>query len=91
MRVARQMVVMAGLLSVPVAVTVDQKLPEPVRDPGRQADERLLKLTRFFGNANCPLRDASADFLEASDRYDLDWRLLPSISMVESSILALTS
>jgi hypothetical protein len=24
-------------------------------------------------------------FLEAADRYDLDWRLLPSISYVESS------
>jgi hypothetical protein len=79
------MVVMAGLLSVPMVTAVDQKLPQPSRDPGRPADDRLLKLQKFFGEANCPLRDVSADFLEASDRYDLDWRLLPSISIVESS------
>jgi hypothetical protein len=85
MSVARQMVVIAGLLSVPVATTVDRKPPQPIRDPGAQADYRLLKLNKFFSDGNCPLRAAAADFLEASDRYDLDWRLLPSISMVESS------
>jgi hypothetical protein len=79
------MVVAAGLLSLPMATPVDRKLPRPIRDPGPQADERLLKLQKFFEDANCPLRDASADFLEVADRYDLDWRLLPSISMVESS------
>jgi hypothetical protein len=45
----------------------------------------LLKLEKFFADGNCPLRNASADFLEAADRYALDWRLLPSISIVESS------
>jgi hypothetical protein len=43
-----------------------------------------LKLNKFFAEGNCPLGAASVDFLEASDRYDLDWRLLPSISVVES-------
>jgi hypothetical protein len=85
MSVARQMVVMAGLLSLPAATAVDRKLPSPTRDPGPQADDRLLKLNRFFTDTHCPLRDASVDFLEAADRYDLDWRLLPSISIVESS------
>ena len=85
MSVARHMAVMAGLLSVPMATAVDRKAPQPSRDPGPQTDDRLLKLTKFFADGNCPLRDASADFLEAADRYDLDWRLLPSISMVESS------
>ena len=85
MSVARQMVVVAGLLSVPMVTSIDRKLPQPIRDPGPQADERLLKLNKFFADGNCPLRAASADFLEAADRYDLDWRLLPSISVVESS------
>jgi len=82
MRVARQMVVMAGLLSVPVATTMDQK--PALRDTGPQADPRLLKLNEYFTSNHCPLQTASADFLEAADRNDLDWRLLPSISMVES-------
>jgi hypothetical protein len=85
MSVARQMVVMAGLLSVPMVTAVDRNLPQPIRDQGPQADGRLLKLNRFFAKGNCPLRTVSADFLEAADHYDLDWRLLPSISMVESS------
>jgi hypothetical protein len=84
MSVARQMVVVAGLLTVPMVTTVDRQLPRPSRDPGPQADERLLRLNKFFADGNCPLRNASADFLEAADRYDLDWRLLPSISVVES-------
>ena len=75
------MVVMAGLLGAPIAVAVDNH-PEPVHTP--HTDERLLKLQRFFDQQNCPLRAAAADFLEAADRYALDWRLLPSISMVES-------
>jgi hypothetical protein len=80
MSVARRMVVMAGLLSVPMVTAVDRKVPRP----GPQTDGRLLKLTKFFQDGNCPLRSESAVFLEAADHYDLDWRLLPSISMVES-------
>ncbi len=79
------MVVMAGLLGAPIVVTMDTQ-PQPQPKPSRAShiDERLLKLERFFAHQNCPLRKASADFLEAADRYSLDWRLLPSISMVES-------
>jgi hypothetical protein len=76
------MAVMAGLLSVPMVTAVDREIPAPVRRSDPQADTRLLKLQKFF--RNCPLRDASVDFIEAADRYDLDWRLLPSISLIES-------
>jgi hypothetical protein len=76
------MAVMAGLLSVPMATAVDREIPAPVQQTDPQGDTRLLKLQKFF--RNCPLRNASVDFIEAADRYDLDWRLLPSISLVES-------
>jgi len=76
------MAIMAGLLSVPVVTAVDRAIPTPVLHADPQTDTRLLKLRKFF--RNCPLRDASVDFIEAADRYDLDWRLLPSISLVES-------
>ena len=82
MSVAQRMAVMAGLLSVPLVTAVDREIPAPVRQTDPQADTRLLKLQKFFHN--CPLREASVDFIEAADRYDLDWRLLPSISLVES-------
>jgi hypothetical protein len=48
-------------------------------------DPRLRRLQEFFSARECPLQAAAADFLVAADRNDLDWRLLPSISMIESS------
>jgi hypothetical protein len=49
-----------------------------------QHDPRLLGLQQFFAERACPLESLAADFLVASDRNRLDWRLLPSISFVES-------
>jgi hypothetical protein len=42
-------------------------------------------LQQFFEVRACPLREVAADFLAAADLNDLDWRLLPSISIIESS------
>jgi hypothetical protein len=72
-------VVFAGLLctSSPTAHN-----PLPQRDP--DADPRLAKLQEFLDANDCPIKDLAADFLVAADRHDLDWRLLPSISFVES-------
>ena len=47
-------------------------------------DPRLESLKRFFEDRDCPARELSAEFLRAADRHNLDWRLLPSISLVES-------
>ena len=53
--------------------------------PDYRRDPRLKSLRSFFDKANCPAWKYSAVFLEAADTYDLDWRLLPSISYVEST------
>jgi hypothetical protein len=74
----RKIVVFAGLVAVPACT-------ERVATPGPQKDERLDRVRRFFDTRNCPLSQFAADFLMAADENDLDWRLLPSISMVESS------
>lgn len=47
-------------------------------------DPRLVPLAGFFRDAGSPLTALAGDFLSAADRHHLDWRLLPSISMVES-------
>jgi hypothetical protein len=47
-------------------------------------DWRYLKLRTFMDRYDCPVRHLAQDFLAASDRNHLDWRLLPSISLVES-------
>ena len=47
--------------------------------------DRLARLQAFFGKSDCPAKAYSDEFLTTADRYDLDWRLLPSISYVEST------
>src|SRR5579859_2213149 len=73
--------VFAGMLSCPVAVT-NADTPEPSSE--YRNDPRLESLNRFFQKGDCPAQDFSADFLRVADQNNLDWRLLPSISMVES-------
>jgi len=72
----------AGLLATPVIVSVQQPSQAPRPEPD---DPRLRLLWQYFADRDCPLRDSAADFLVAADQNELDWRLLPSISMIESS------
>jgi hypothetical protein len=48
------------------------------------ADPRLAKLRVFFNSYDSPAERLAEHFLKAADRYGLDWRLLPSISIVET-------
>lgn len=57
---------------------------EPVPDSKYESDPRLTRLAEFLTENKCPVRHLAADFIAAADRHDLDWRLLPSIAMVES-------
>ena len=78
----RKVLLAGSLFAFPAMVNVAQVTPKAT---SAQYDKRLHKIEQFFADRDCPLRDSAADFLEAADRNDLDWRLLPSISMVESS------
>jgi hypothetical protein len=53
--------------------------------PNYRGDPRLESLKHFFEKTACPAWKYASAFLEAADIYDLDWRLLPSISYVEST------
>lgn len=72
----------AGLLAAPYSMSVQQYRAQPYVD---QSDPRLSKLTKFFADRDCPLQYSAEDFLVAADQNRLDWRLLPSISFIESS------
>ena len=78
----RDILLVAGLLVAPCAVSLGQYKPNPTVD---SRDPRLSRLKQFFAERGCPLREAAVDFLIAADQNHLDWRLLPSISMIESS------
>jgi hypothetical protein len=52
---------------------------------GRRPDPRLDRLRKFFAGLGCPALPYAPAFLEAADSAALDWRLLPSLSYVEST------
>lgn len=67
------------LESVAAATPVPMKPPEPARP-----DPRSVRLKRFLSRLHCPVTYLADDFVHAADDNHLDWRLLPSISVVES-------
>ncbi len=71
-----------GMVTVPAALSPRQA---PAPAPDYRSDPRLETLRTFFRNADCPAAEYAAAFLEAADRNALDWRLLPSLSFVEST------
>jgi len=77
------LVVFAGVVSAPESVSIAQTLATGPAD--YRHDPRLRTLQNFFRQCDCPAAQLSHVFLEAADGYDLDWRLLPSISIVEST------
>lgn len=48
------------------------------------ADNRVLQLTAYLQAKGSPLADYAVQFVQAADKYNLDWRLLPAISGDES-------
>jgi len=75
--------VMAGVVSLPAELSFRQERSQPVAD--YRNDPRLDSLRKFFVKTECPAQAYAPAFLEAADVYELDWRLLPSISFIEST------
>lgn len=79
----RSLCVFAGLAVVPAAVTqADSQLPK-VR-PNAEDDDRLNALRKFFLTLNCPLAPVAEIFVAEADSHNLDWRLLPSLAVIET-------
>ena len=78
----KEILLIAGLVAGPAGVSCEQDRAGMRVDPG---DPRLQRIQQYFAKRDCPLRDAAADFVLAADQNALDWRLLPSISIIESS------
>ncbi len=54
-------------------------------DSKYENDPRLERLTYFLTAYRCPVSNLAVDFIAAADRHRLDWRLLPSIAIIETS------
>ncbi len=76
----RFIAVISGLLVAYTATSTTQT----VQVPDYSNDPRLLKLKDFFESVDSPAAGYAEQFLLAADRHGLDWRLLPSIAMLES-------
>lgn len=61
-----------------VSAQLKKNVPEAI-------DNRVFVLRRFFVKYNSPLAPFAADFIESADKYNLDWRLVPAITGVEST------
>jgi hypothetical protein len=48
-------------------------------------DPRVIRLKNYLEGHNSPLSEHAQNFVESADRYDLDWRLVPAITGVEST------
>jgi hypothetical protein len=51
----------------------------------RPVDKRATILKDYLAKHNSPLEDSAQDFIDAADQYGLDWKLIVSISGVEST------
>src|ERR1017187_9439293 len=71
-----------GMVTGPVTFCPRQS---PAPAPDYRNDPRLETLRKFFRTSECPAEKYAEAFLEAADHNALDWRLLPSLSFVEST------
>lgn len=89
----KQLMMAAGLLALPFSVRVEKQTPvKPVNPanekspvvPEVKVDRRTVRLTSFFDRLRCPVSNLAQEFVAVADENRLDWRLLPSISVIES-------
>jgi hypothetical protein len=92
---SRQSLAVLGLFILPMGFCIEEAGSAPTLKaaPTRvssaanviaKPDARTERLKRFFATLHCPISYLAADFVRAADENALDWRLLPSISVIES-------
>src|SRR5438552_9386520 len=72
-----------GFMSLPVVISPQQASATPT--PDYRNDPRLKSIRDFFRHGACPAERFAEVFLHAADLNNLDWRLLPSLSFVETT------
>lgn len=75
------MIMVAGLLASTMPADPDSGPADFIV----KTDPRLTRIKQYFLERDCPAHMFAEDFVVAADQHDLDWRLLPSLSMVEST------
>lgn len=87
---SKQLMVAFGLLVLPVTMRLERTAAaKPAPPPSKpqqpvSPDLRTVRLEKFLSRLRCPVTYLAEDFVRAADDNQLDWRLLPSISVIES-------
>jgi len=55
------------------------------REVKRNREDRIEALERFFDEFKSPLKANAETFVDIADKYNMDYKLLPAISCMESS------
>lgn len=71
--------------SYPLDVVTAQQAPENAEVDVRQLDKRALILRDYLQRYDSPLQDHAQDFVDAAEKYHLDWKLVTAIAGVEST------
>lgn len=77
------------LLNLPVnileATPVYAQTEQVIQIEAKPIDKRAIVLKDYLAKHNSPLENSAQDFIDAADQYGLDWKLVVSISGVEST------
>jgi hypothetical protein len=85
---SRKLLILAAVLAAPLTMQLEhiaRAKPAELQVPAAAPDPRTVRLHHFLAKLQCPIKDLAEEFVHAADDNDLDWRLLPSISIIESS------
>lgn len=71
----------------PMSIAQAQSVNEPSSEQieRRELDRRAVILQAYLAKHKSPMQNHAADFVEAADTYNLDWKLVPAIAGVEST------
>lgn len=78
------LVIIPFLINIPVSAQGETDLPQ-AKIEAKALDKRAVILQAYLEKYNSPMKYQAQDFIEAADRYNLDWKLLPAIAGVEST------
>jgi hypothetical protein len=77
MKTPRHSVYFLGLFFLAFSLDFAADPPSP--------DSRVLRVRAFFDSYNCPQPDYADEYVRFADRYGVDYRILPAISLLEST------
>ncbi len=73
--------VFAGMLGIAAATAHAEQDVTKIR---RKFDLREAMLRKFFNEYRCPAERFAGVFVSEADSHQLDWRLLPSLAVIET-------